>query len=98
MKRILALLLVLLIPATAFGATLKEDVGPIRYESNVETVRFGRYDQDNDPENGPEPIEWIVLEEKDGKRLCLPGTCWNGNASTRPTGTTTGKDAHSGRG
>ncbi len=69
MKRILALLLVLLIPATAFGATLKEDVGPIRYESNVETVRFGRYDQDNDPENGPEPIEWIVLEEKDGKRL-----------------------------
>ena len=69
MKRILALLLVLLIPATALGATLKEDVGPVRYESNVETVQFGRYDQDNHPENGQEPIEWIVLEERDGKRL-----------------------------
>ena len=26
---------------------------------------FGTYEQDNDPENGPEPIEWLVLR-KDG--------------------------------
>ena len=35
------------------------------------TVTFGAYDQDNNPDNGQEPIEWIVLEEKDGKCLIL---------------------------
>ena len=35
------------------------------------TVTFGAYDQDNNPGNGQEPIEWIVLEEKDGKCLLL---------------------------
>ena len=34
-------------------------------------IAFGRYEQDNNPDNGPEPIEWIVLEEKDGKALLL---------------------------
>lgn len=36
-----------------------------------ETVTFGRYEQDNDPGNGPEPIEWIVLDTRDGKTLLL---------------------------
>lgn len=35
------------------------------------TVTFGAYDQDNNPDNGQEPVEWIVLEEKDGKCLLL---------------------------
>ena len=35
------------------------------------TVTFGAYDQDCNPDNGQEPIEWIVLEEKDGKCLLL---------------------------
>ena len=26
-----------------------------------DTVLFGRYEQDNNPDNGPEPIEWMVL-------------------------------------
>ena len=69
MKRIFALLLALLIPAAAFAGTPKEYVGPFRFEMEVETVQFGRYDQDNDPETEPEPIEWMVLEERDGKRL-----------------------------
>ncbi len=34
-------------------------------------VSFGSYEQDNDPENGPEPIEWIVLEVRDGSALLL---------------------------
>ena len=25
------------------------------------TVTFGAYDQDNNPDNGQEPVEWIVL-------------------------------------
>lgn len=34
-------------------------------------VKFGRYEQDNDLDNGPEDIEWIVLESKKGKTLLL---------------------------
>ena len=35
------------------------------------TVTFGSYEQDNNLENGPEPIEWIVLDVQDGKALLL---------------------------
>lgn len=34
-------------------------------------VLFGRYEQDNDPIDGTEPIEWIVLDVQDGKALLL---------------------------
>lgn len=32
-------------------------------------VNFGTWEQDGDPENGPEPITWIVLAEDDGRVL-----------------------------
>lgn len=32
-------------------------------------VSFGRYEQDGDLDDGPEPIEWIVLGKKDGRLL-----------------------------
>ena len=34
-------------------------------------VTFGRYEQDNDLSNGPEPIEWTVLDVRDGKSLLI---------------------------
>ena len=34
-------------------------------------VTFGAYEQDNDLENGPEPIEWIVLDVQDGSALLI---------------------------
>ncbi len=36
-------------------------------------VTLGRFEQDNDPDNGPEPIEWIVLtvDEEAGKAMLL---------------------------
>ena len=34
-------------------------------------VTFGAYEQDNDEENGKEPIEWIVLDVQDGKSLVI---------------------------
>lgn len=34
-------------------------------------VTFGSYEQDNDLANGKEPIEWLVLETKDGKAFLL---------------------------
>ena len=36
-----------------------------------EVVEFGHYEQDNDLENGQEPIEWIVLDVQDGKSLII---------------------------
>ncbi len=38
-----------------------------------DTYLFGTYEQDNDPSNGTEPIEWQVLE-KNGSRLLLIST------------------------
>ena len=38
-------------------------------------VTLGRYEQDNDPSNGPEPIEWIVLDVQDGMALLLSRYC-----------------------
>lgn len=34
-------------------------------------VEFGDYEQDNDLSDGNEPIEWIVLDEQDGRLLLL---------------------------
>lgn len=36
-----------------------------------DTFVFGTYEQDNDLSNGPEPIEWIVLEKKGNKILLI---------------------------
>ncbi len=35
------------------------------------TITFGRYEQDNDLSNGPEPIEWQVLDVQDDRALLL---------------------------
>ena len=34
-------------------------------------ITFGSYEQDNNPDNGAEPIEWQVLDVRDGKVLLL---------------------------
>lgn len=34
-------------------------------------VKFGRYEQDNDPDNGPEQIEWRVLETSEDRLLLI---------------------------
>lgn len=42
------------------------------WEANIgETVFYGKYEQDNDPQNGKEKIEWIILDVKDEKALLL---------------------------
>ena len=34
-------------------------------------ITFGRYEQDNNLDNGPEPIEWQVLDVQDGRALVI---------------------------
>lgn len=36
-----------------------------------DTFTFGSYEQDNVTSNGAEPIEWVVLDKKDGKALAV---------------------------
>ena len=43
----------------------------IRNAAAGDTVTFGSYEQDNDPENGTEPIEWIVLAREDDRILVV---------------------------
>lgn len=38
-------------------------------------VSFGKYEQDNNYDNGSEAIEWIVIDKKDGKVLLLAKNC-----------------------
>ena len=42
-----------------------------RFQIRGEYVSFGRYEQDNNIENGPEAIEWLVLDVQDGKSLLV---------------------------
>ena len=41
------------------------------YARNGDYVIFGSYEQDGDTSNGPEPIEWEVLDENDGEMLLI---------------------------
>ena len=41
------------------------------YRTPGSIVAFGRYEQDNDPDNGPEAIEWIVLDTEGDRALLL---------------------------
>ena len=36
-----------------------------------DVITFGTYEQDNNPDNGPEPNEWVVLDVKDRKALVI---------------------------
>ena len=53
---------------------------PCRAAEKGDTVTFGRYEQDNNPGNGPEPMDWIVLDKVDGKLLLLSSACLAGKA------------------
>lgn len=52
--------------------TEKETEAPINNEYEVgKTIKFGRYEQDNDFSNGKELIEWVVLDIVDEKALVV---------------------------
>ncbi len=48
---------------------------PYQIVEKGDTVCFGRYEQDNDESNGPEAIEWIVLDRIDDEILLLSVKC-----------------------
>ncbi len=69
-RRRTAWLLMLLIIGLRTAAA-GETAAPDPYTTPGSIVTLGRFEQDNNPDNGPEAIEWIVLETEDGKALLL---------------------------
>ena len=83
---ILAVVLILLFVFLLSGKGKKDDTSaqsarpssPPRKEIDFsgikgdgDTVMFGYYEQDNNPDNGPEPIEWIAIEVWEGEKALL---------------------------
>ena len=70
-------------------AAAEDDLPPITIG---DTVTFGHYEQDNDTANGPEAIQWKVLDVQDGKALIISekvlacglhrSTVWDGHDYT----------------
>ena len=76
MTRIVKFLIFVIISAFAFNglntAEAATDKNPdLIYVKAGDTIIFGTYEQDNNPDNGPEPIEWDVLDSKDGNVLVV---------------------------
>ena len=70
------LAVILLLGCTVFPAAAEEERLPPpeimeREDLNFPYLIFGSYEQDNNLENGAEPIEWQVLDIKDGKALVI---------------------------
>ena len=46
------------------------------YKANIgDTVKFGKYEQDANTDNGYEPLEWTVLDKKGNKVLLITSYC-----------------------
>lgn len=53
------------------SVTSISDIDAISDIAIGEYVTFGSYEQDADFDNGPEPVEWMVLDHQDGRTLLL---------------------------
>ena len=53
------------------GTQPSEEKVLLDFQTVGQEVTFGHYEQDGDLDNGPEEIQWIVLDAQDGKSLLL---------------------------
>ncbi len=57
--------------AAAGRVPYADEMAAIADASVGDIVYWGSYEQDNDPENGTEPVEWYVLDKADGEATLL---------------------------
>ena len=57
------------IPDYYFSLTYINLVKEINFKNKGNSIFFGYYEQDNNIENGKEPIEWILLEKNTNERI-----------------------------
>lgn len=69
MKKVFAILAALAL-CLPLGALAQEDA----YAAG-DAVIFGSYEQDNDPTNGSEPLEWIVLKAEENRVMLITRWC-----------------------
>ena len=74
MKKLCRFAFLMVLMLALAGAGAEEQPETIRVEPGS-MVTFGRYEQDGNPDNGPEKIEWIVLDVREGKCLLLSRYC-----------------------
>lgn len=77
MKKFLAVLLVVILCASVAVWAAAEQTNEYAV-GNI--VTFGSYEQDNDPGNGKEPVDWIVLESDGAKALLISEYCLDAHA------------------
>ena len=70
-KHFVIAILLILVFAVSISTVLAETPIAQSFDTIGGIVTFGRYEQDGNEENGPEEIEWIVLDVKDGKSLLI---------------------------
>ncbi len=70
-KRSSMAILLILIFAFSVNSAMAETLSTSSFDTVGSVVAFGRYEQDGNEENGPEDIEWIVLDIRDGKSLLV---------------------------
>ena len=69
MKQFLSIVCILLLLLCTCAHAEQPDPASFTLPGSI--VRFGRFEQDNSPANGPEEIEWQVLDVLDGKSLLI---------------------------
>lgn len=62
----------------AAGLVEEDPALPYRGAAKGDIVSFGSFEQDGDASNGPEPIQWIVLERFDDRLLVLSADVLDG--------------------
>lgn len=62
---------VVFVVATAGRVPYEEEMAAIAGAAVGDIVSFGSYEQDNNPRNGTEPVDWYVLDKADGEATLL---------------------------
>ena len=70
MRKWIALIVLIMVAMRLLSCYAESGIDPATITVG-DAVTFGSYEQDNDLNNGQEPIEWIVLDVQDGKALLL---------------------------
>ena len=71
MKKAIIVILAAIMALSVVGCGSRNPFGAGSNVSVGDVITFGKYEQDNDPSNGNEDIEWIVLAKEGNKALVI---------------------------
>ena len=71
MKKAIIMIFAAIMVLSVVGCASREPSGAASNVSVGDVITFGKYEQDNDPSNGREDIEWIVLAKEGNQALVI---------------------------